>query len=200
MVVWSKLDMSVKLDTGEKNPEMISNRSFRFMALSMRIHDFLSPFIEKRIRQFGIEKGMIVIDYGCGPGRYTTKLAECVGDKGKVYALDIHKLAIKTVRRKIEKNNLKNIEPILIDGYNSTLPNGTADVVCAIDMFPGVKKPTDLLKELRRIIKKDGILIIDGWHETRNHQLPSSVIQKILDSEIWEIIEEAYDHLKCKPR
>ncbi|UCC16591.1 MAG: class I SAM-dependent methyltransferase [Dehalococcoidales bacterium] len=192
--------MSVKLDTGEKNPELISNRSFRFMTLSMRIHDFLSPFIEKRIRQFGIEKGMIVIDYGCGPGRYTTKLAECVGNKGKVYALDIHKLAIKTVRRKIKKYDLKNIEPILIDGYNSTLPDDTADVVCAIDMFSGIKKPNDLLKEIRRITKKDGILIIDGWHETRNHQLPSSVIQKILDSEIWEIIEETSDHLKCKPR
>ena len=192
--------MSVKLNTGERNPEMISNRSFRFMALSMQIHDFICPFIEKRIRQFGFEKGMIVIDYGCGPGRYTTKLAEFVGNKGKVYALDIHKLAINTVRKKIEKYNLKNIEPILIDGYNSTLPNDTADVVCAIDMFPGIKKPTDLLKEIRRITKKDGILIIDGWHETGNHQPPSSVIPKILDSEIWEIIEETSDHLKCKPR
>ena len=192
--------MSIKLNTGERNPEMISNRSFRFMALMMQIHDFICPFIEKRIRQFGIEKGMIVIDYGCGPGRYTTKLAELVGNKGKVYALDIHKLAINTVRRKIEKYNLKNIEPILIDGYNSTLPNDTADVVCAIDMFPGIKKPTDLLKEIRRITKKDGILIIDGWHETFNYQPPSSVIPKILDSEIWEIIEETSDHLKCKPR
>jgi len=67
-------------------------------------------------------------------------------------------------------------------------------------MFPGIKKPTDLLKEIRRITKKDRILMFDGWHETHNHQLPSSVIQNILDSEIWEIIKETFDHLKCKPR
>lgn len=189
-----------KLNQGIRNPEIIPNRSFRIMAFSMRIHDFICPYIEKRIRQFGIEKGMIVVDYGCGPGRYTTKFSDFVGNTGKVYALDIHKLAINTVKRKIKKYNLKNIEPILIDGYDSTLPDGIADVVCAIDMFPGVKKPTDLLKEIKRIIKKDGILIIDGWHETRDHQLPSSVVQKILDSDIWEIIEKAYDYLKCKPR
>jgi len=183
-----------------RNPEMISNGSFRFMAFSMRIHDFIHPFIEKRIRQFGITRGITVVDYGCGPGRYTTKLADFVGNTGKVYALDIHKLAINTVKKKIKKYNLKNIEPILIDGYDSTLPDDTADVVCAIDMFPGVKKPTDLLKEIRRITKKDGILIIDGWHETGNYQPPSSVIPKILDSDIWDIIEETSDHLKCKPR
>ena len=89
-----------------------------------------------------------------------------VGKKGKVYALDIHKLAINTVQRKIKKHSLKNIETILIDGYDSTLPNDTADVVCAIDMFLYVKKPTELLKEIKRITKKDGILIVDGIHET----------------------------------
>jgi len=192
--------MSVKGSVGKRNTEMMSNRSFRIMALVMKALDFLCPCVEKRVRQFGIEKGMAVVDYGCGPGRYTAKLAEFVGKKGKVYALDIHKLAINTVQRKIEKHNLKNIEPILINGYNSTLPNDTADVVCAIDMFLGIKKPTELLREIRRITKKDGILIIDGSHEPGNRQPPSAVKQKILDSELWEIVEETSDHLKCKPR
>lgn len=192
--------MSVNGTEGKRNTEIMSNRSFRIMALVMKAYDFLRPFIEKRIRQFGIEKGMTVVDYGCGPGRYSTKLAEFVGKKGTIYALDIHKLAVNTVQRRIEKHNLNNIKPILIDGYNSTLPNDTADMVCAIDMFPGVKKQTELLKEIRRITKKNGILIIDGSHEPGNHQPLSAVKKKILDSELWEIIEETSDHLKCKPR
>jgi len=40
-------------------------------------------------------KGMTVVDYGCGPGRYSIKFAEIVGNQGLVYAVDIHELAIE---------------------------------------------------------------------------------------------------------
>jgi ubiquinone/menaquinone biosynthesis C-methylase UbiE len=40
-----------------------------------------------------IRNGSSVLDYGCGPGNFTIAAAELVGDKGKVYAADIHPLA-----------------------------------------------------------------------------------------------------------
>ena len=58
-----------------------------------------------------------------------------MGPKGKVYAVDIHELAIEVVKRKIEKHGFNNIGPLLIKKYNSTLPDNVADVICAIDMF-----------------------------------------------------------------
>jgi hypothetical protein len=32
---------------------------------------FFYPYIEKRIRKSNIKEGMTVVDYGCGPGRYS---------------------------------------------------------------------------------------------------------------------------------
>ena len=93
------------------------------------------------------------------------------------------------------KQNLRNVQPILIEGYSSTLPNETADVVYAIDMFFIIKNPTEFLTELKRIIKRNGILVIDDGHQPR-----SLTKQKILDSGQWDIFEETPDHLKCKPR
>jgi len=55
--------------------------------------DFIYPYVKKRSKTFGISEGMTVIDYGCGPGRYTTEFAKIVGEKGKVYAVDIHEMA-----------------------------------------------------------------------------------------------------------
>ena len=88
-----------------------------------------------------------------------------------------------------------NIIPLLVTGYQSDILNNVADMVCAIDMFFIIKEPTEFLKELKRITKKEGILIIDDGHQSR-----SETKEKILNSKVWEIIEETRDHLKCRPR
>ncbi|MGB2854175.1 MAG: methyltransferase domain-containing protein, partial [Dehalococcoidia bacterium] len=107
----------------------------------------------------------------------------------------IHEMAIEAVKKKIAKRNLTNIEPVLGDSYDSTLPDGVADLVCAIDMFWIINKPTEFLGELKRIAQKDGTLVVDDGHQPR-----SVTKQKILDSGLWDIVEETSDHLKCKPR
>jgi len=175
--------------------ERMSDNSFRLMNFTFRVVDFIYPHIDKRVKKFGIEEGMTVVDYGCGPGRYTTRFARCVGEKGRVFAIDIHEMAVEAVEKKIADYGFKNVKVILVSGYDSTLPDGTADVVCAIDMFFIVKKPADFLGELRRILKNDGVLIIDDGHQPR-----SVTKEKILDSGFWDICEETKDHLKCKPR
>jgi len=179
----------------KRKTEKMSNTSFRMMTLFFNVLDFFYPYVGRRIKEFGIEEGMTVVDYGCGPGRYATKFAELVGEKGKVYALDIHELAIEGVEKRIKKQNPRNIQPILTDGYNSTLLDDTADVVCAIDMFWIIKQPREFLGELKRIAKKDGTLIIDDGHQPR-----SETKRKILDSGLWDIVEETKDNLKCRPR
>jgi ubiquinone/menaquinone biosynthesis C-methylase UbiE len=173
----------------------MSNAGFRLMTLAFQIVDFFHPHIKKRVQKFGIEAGMVVVDYGCGPGRYAVKLAELVGDRGKVYAVDIHELAIEAVRKKTVRDNITNIEPVLARGYESTLPADTADVLCAIDMFFMLEEPTVFLTEAKRILKPDGTLVIDDGHQSR-----SATREKILASGLWDIVEERKDHLKCRPR
>lgn len=187
--------MSVRKSVEKRETERMSDSSFRMMSLFFKIVDFTFPYINKRIKNFGIIKGMTIVDYGCGPGRYSTRFSELVGETGKVYALDIHDLAIDAVKQKVKKNGIRNIEAILVKGYDSTLSDNVADVVCAIDMFFTIKKPSEFLAELKRIIKKDGILIIDDGHQPR-----SVTKNKIADSGLWEILEETKDHLKCKVR
>jgi ubiquinone/menaquinone biosynthesis C-methylase UbiE len=173
----------------------MSNASFRMMMLLFDIIDFFYPHVARRAKRFGMTEGMTVVDYGCGPGRYTVNFAALVGERGKVYALDIHDLAVETVKKRIAKRNLTNVQPILIEGYNSTLPDETADVVCAIDMFFIIKSPLEFLAEIKRIVKRNGILVIDDGHQPR-----SVTKQKILDSGLWDIFEETSDHLKCRVR
>ena len=186
--------MTSQKDCGRRGSERMSDVSFRGMEFLFRVIDFVHPYIDKRVQGFGIQPGMTVVDYGCGPGRYTTSFAHLVGHEGRVFAVDIHELAIEGVKKRIQKQGLKTVTPILVKGYHSGIPDGVANITCAIDIFFAISDPTAFLKELRRITHPKGFLIIDDGHQSRKETK-----RKIAASGYWEITEESKDHLKCKP-
>lgn len=165
------------------------------MRAIMTVKDLLFPhYIDKRVATFGIREGVTVVDYGCGPGRYTTRFSKLVGEDGRVYAVDVQELALEAVKRKMEKQDLGNITPMLAKGYDTGIPDHVADVVCAIDMFLMVREPPIFLRETHRITRPEGVLVIDHGHQFRQITL-----RKIKASCYWRIVEETRDHVKCIP-
>ena len=61
----------------------MSNMGFRLMSLIFDLVDLVHPYIDRRVTTFGIREGMTVVDYGCGPGRYTTRFAQLVGERAR---------------------------------------------------------------------------------------------------------------------
>lgn len=173
--------------------ERIPDAAFVAMSFFIRIRNALFP-TDKRIETFGIEEGHTVIDYGCGPGVYVRRASELVGPTGKVYAVDVHKLAVESVNRITDKYNLRNVEAMLAQGYSCSLDDHIADVIYALDMFHMVREPTPFLHELHRLLKRNGYLIIDHGHQSR--ELAKA---KMKDSGVWDIVEEYRRGLKCAP-
>lgn len=176
------------------HPDRMSDLAFQLMSASFAVLDFFFPRVERRVARFEITQGMTVVDYGCGPGRYTIRFAKLVGDGGKVYAVDIQELALEKVRRRAQSEGLDNIVPVLADGYRTEIPKDAADMVFALDMFFGVADPSALLIELHRIVKPDGILVISDEHQSRKKALA-----KIERSGKWQVVEQNDDHIRCAP-
>jgi ubiquinone/menaquinone biosynthesis C-methylase UbiE len=174
--------------------ERMPDLAFRVMSAVMAVRDLFFPYIDRRVATFGIREAMTVVDYGCGPGRYTTRFAKLVGANGRVYAVDVHRLAIQAVQRKMDRENLRNITPVLARGYSTEIPDAAANAVCALDIFFGVADPSAFLREIHRITKPEGCLIIDDGHQPRHETL-----RKIKEAGDWEITVETADYLKCRP-
>ncbi len=139
-----------------------SNLGFRLMAFGYRFRDLRLPRINI-LREVGIKPGFRVLDYGCGPGSYIVPLAELVGESGKIYALDIHPLAIQKVKSIVSKKRLANVETILSD-CQTGLPDNSLDVVLLYDIFHDLGDPNKILKELHRVLKPDGVISFSDHH------------------------------------
>jgi len=175
--------------------EKIPNAIYKMMSFSMKVVDKLKNYSEKNFNTLGIKAGQTVIDYGCGPARYIANASKSVGETGKVIAVDIHPLAVKDAKRKAEELGLKNVEVVLAKGYDTPLQSGIADVVYALDMFHMIDSTNLFLKELSRLAKDDGLIIIEDGHQSR-----TNTKKKISDSGILKIIEETKKHVKCRKR
>lgn len=139
----------------------MSNTSFMVMSWLLALHHRLAG-VTKRLHRAGIEEGQTVLDFGCGPGHYAAGAARMVGEKGMVYALDIHPLAIKAVRGKALKGGLNNISTILSD-RDTGLADETIDVVMLYDTIHAIGDTQALLSELHRVMKPRGVLSV--WVE-----------------------------------
>jgi ubiquinone/menaquinone biosynthesis C-methylase UbiE len=140
----------------------MSNVGFKLMTIMFRVRDFLRPRMDL-LKEAGIEPGFCILDYGCGPGSYIIPLTELVGTTGKIYALDIHPLAIKEAKKIAARNGIDNIETIESD-CNTGLPDNNVDVILLYDTFHDLSKPDDVLRELHRVLKSGGTLSFSDHH------------------------------------
>ena len=141
---------------------MQSDLNFRVMSLSFKLRDLRLPR-KQILKEAGIKSGFRVLDYGCGPGSYVVAASELVGPSGKVYALDIHPLAIQSVQSIVFRKALNNVETILSD-CQTGLPEATVDVALLYDAFHDLKDPNRVLEELYRVLRPDGSLSFNDHH------------------------------------
>jgi len=159
------------------------NLGFKLMALEFKLRDLLSPRMNI-LKEAGIQTGFCVLDYGCGPGGYIVPLAELVGESGKIYALDVHPLAIRMVEGLARRRGLKNVETIHSD-CETGLPDAGVDVVLLYDTFHDLADPDGVLSELHRILKVGGTLSFSD-----HHMKEGEIISEVTKSGLFKLREK----------
>jgi len=142
------------------------NFHFKAMSFTYKFRDFFLPR-KNILKEVRVKPGFSVLDYGCGPGSYIIPLAELVGKSGKIYALDIHPLAIQMVQSIASKKQLRNVKTIC-SNYKTGLPDSSIDVALLYDTFHDLSNPSEVLKELHRVLKPNGILSFSDHHMEEN--------------------------------
>jgi ubiquinone/menaquinone biosynthesis C-methylase UbiE len=107
-----------------------------------------------------INKGMTVLDLGCGPGVFTIEIAKLLNDSGKVIAADLQDGMLEIVARKIKGTVLEQRVEIHKCQDNSIGITEKTDFVLAFWMVHEVPDHERLFKELKSILKPGGKIYI----------------------------------------
>jgi SAM-dependent methyltransferase len=106
-----------------------------------------------------LKPGDVVADIGAGSGYFTFRLAQRVGPRGKVFAVDIQPEMLTIIRQKMKTRKLSNIEPILSTEMEPKLPAGAVDLILLVDVYHEFAYPWEMARALVRSLKPDGRLV-----------------------------------------
>ncbi|MFH1610503.1 MAG: methyltransferase domain-containing protein [Patescibacteria group bacterium] len=140
-----------------------------------------------------IPSGSYVGDFGCGgAGYFVMQTARIVGENGLVYAVDIQKTVLSNIESQAKELKLDNIKIIWsnLEKYGACrVNNESLDYGLIINvLFQNKDKPA-VLKEVARMVKKDGKVLVVDWKEGR-FPLGPEPNNKIAPKELMDMSQE----------
>jgi ubiquinone/menaquinone biosynthesis C-methylase UbiE len=104
----------------------------------------------------GIADGSVVADIGAGSGWFTIRLARRVGPQGLVYAEDVQKEMLTAISRRVGREGLANVKPVLGLKNDPRLPAQSLDAALMVDAYHEMENRVAVLSSLARALKPQG--------------------------------------------
>ncbi len=129
--------------------------------ISSRKKKFIDRSTAWIVSRFGVDKKTSIADFGCGPGLYTTRIADT---GAKVTGIDFSENSVKYARQVAENNGLE-IDYVQTD-YLNFVTNETFDLITMImcdfcALSPEQRKI--LLSKFHSFLKEGGFLLFDVY-------------------------------------
>jgi ubiquinone/menaquinone biosynthesis C-methylase UbiE/rhodanese-related sulfurtransferase len=159
------------------------------------------------LKALDAKPGAIVADIGAGSGFYTVRLAQAVGDAGRVYAVDISESSLRDLRSRVERDGLKNVEVIKGDVDDPNLPEASLDAALIVNAYHEMTEHQAMLTAIRKALKPSGRLVIlepispsrrtaSRSDQTRQHEIASELVMQDARSAGYKIatLEEPFSN------
>ena len=153
--------------------------------------DFQKP--DDVMEALAFRPGEIVADVGAGTGYFTVRIAHAVGPEGRVLAHDISPEMLGFLERRLEAEQLENVELKQVERDDAMLPEKGVDAIIMVDTIHYIKERTEYVKRLREGLRPSGrFIVIDyrvkPWEERPWGPPPQQQIPK---EQLNDEIEEA---------
>ena len=123
----------------------------------------------KNIAELHVREGMIAVDFGAGTGEHAIELGKKVGERGRVYAVEVQKNLLQNIKTAARESGLANIDVIWGDieiPHGVKLADESADVVIMTNTFFLVEDKVQAAREAFRILKPGGRAMVIDWSDS----------------------------------
>ncbi len=119
----------------------------------------------KNLKALALREDDVVADLGAGTGYYSL-FASVLVPRGKIYAVEIDKNFLDTIKHKVKEAHIKNIEIIWgnVEKLGGTkLGDSVADAVIASNILFQLENKDTFILEIKRILKPKGKVLLVDW-------------------------------------
>ena len=120
----------------------------------------------------GLEEGMRVADVGAGTGLFTRLIAPAVGEKGRVYAVDISQKFLDHIMAGARDAGDGNVLPVLCDQDSTQLEPDSVDLVFVCDTYHHFEFPQKTLASIHQALRPEGRLIVVDFERIQGVTTP----------------------------
>jgi ubiquinone/menaquinone biosynthesis C-methylase UbiE len=108
------------------------------------------------IEALDIREGQAVADLGAGSGYYSFRMAERVGSRGTVYAIDIEPLMLRFIRERADREGVANIKTVNSSATDPTLPSNSIDLLLMVDVYHELEHPFEVMQKVYAALRPGG--------------------------------------------
>jgi len=112
----------------------------------------------KVVDWMNMQNGMCILEIGPGPGTFTVEAAKRVGEKGKVFAIDIQPTVISKLDIRLQTEGIANVITKVASAYELPFSNSTFDRAFMIGVLAEIPERRKALLEIKRVLKDDSLL------------------------------------------
>jgi SAM-dependent methyltransferase len=110
---------------------------------------------------YGLMAGMSVLELGCGTGTFTAEMARMVGREGSVHVVELQKPMLEKAKQRVTGAGLAERVQFHHGGaYSLPLRDDSIDVAILIAVLGQIPLKAVALREVRRVLKPEGRLIV----------------------------------------
>ena len=130
-----------------------------------------------------LKPGEAVADIGAGSGYYTFRLAEQVGDKGKVFAVDIQPEMLAIIRQRAKAKKLTNIVPVAGQVSDPKLADASCDLILLVDVYHEFSHPYEMTTAMVKALKQGGRLVFVEFR-MEDETVPIKLVHKMTEKQV----------------
>lgn len=127
----------------------------------------LQPAIDLMLATADLAPGEDVIDVACGTGLVTLPAAASVEPAGCVLATDLSPRMIADLRARLTESRRANVELLCCDAEDLRVERKFDVALCSLGLMY-VPDPLTATRELFRVLKPGGRVVVSVWGERRN--------------------------------
>lgn len=135
-----------------------------------------------------VQEGAVVADIGAGTGYHTFRLAEKVGAKGKVYAVDIQPEMLTIIKKRMKEKELTNIMPTQGTEADPKLPDNAVDLILLVDVYHEFEFPYEMTTAMVKALKPGGRIAFVEFR-MEDDKVPIKLVHKMTEKQVIKEME-----------